>query len=343
MVKNWQYCPVCGKKIPETDRTVKFCTNCGLDLEYMKINKEFPSDYVPKPIQEENLFRFYTTEPFIDEKDILKKRDEKIWSLRATFLVTLLAYFALLGVEVLVAIPFVLFSFGNMNSIISSPYFLIISSFTELVLILIPVRYIRKYLRQPTLKNRLTLLGFSTEEFSRTGIVKEVFIGLGFAVLGVFLVAITSYLIDLFVKLVFGVEIIYTSSGVDSYIASADVIAIILIAITMIVCVGFSEEVLFRGFMQRGLVRRLGVKWGILLNALIFSFIHIYTVFVYITELPQVFISIFLTMFIPYLSISLMLSYLFYWRKNNLIAVIIAHGVYDALTIIIVFIYFNFL
>ena len=37
---------------------------------------------------------------------------------------------------------------------------------------------------------------------------------------------------------------------------------------------GFGEEILFRGFLQRGLVDRLGVLWGILLAASLFGLAH---------------------------------------------------------------------
>jgi membrane protease YdiL (CAAX protease family) len=37
---------------------------------------------------------------------------------------------------------------------------------------------------------------------------------------------------------------------------------------------GFGEEILFRGFIQRGLVPRLGTHWGVLLSAAIFGLAH---------------------------------------------------------------------
>ena len=81
-------------------------------------------------------------------------------------------------------LPFVFFYYGSINSLLYSPYFLILTSLVEFILILIPVRYVGKYLKQPTMKNRFALLGFSTEEFERAGVLKEVFIGIGFAILG---------------------------------------------------------------------------------------------------------------------------------------------------------------
>jgi membrane protease YdiL (CAAX protease family) len=37
---------------------------------------------------------------------------------------------------------------------------------------------------------------------------------------------------------------------------------------------GFGEEILFRGFLQRGLIPRLGVFWGVLLSAAVFGLAH---------------------------------------------------------------------
>ncbi|MFX0138471.1 MAG: hypothetical protein ACFFDN_32815, partial [Candidatus Hodarchaeota archaeon] len=43
----------------------------------------------------------------------------------------------------------------------------------------------------------------------------------------------------------------------------------------------------------------------------------------------------------PYLAISLLLGYIFYWRNENLIAVIITHGLYNSLTILIAVFFFS--
>ncbi len=338
----WSFCPVCGVNIPKIEK-LRYCLNCGLDLLYTKENKEFPPGYNPIQKQAEEQYLGYTFGPYrgmIDEKDIINKRDQKNWGVTATFGITALSYLFMLLAGILIMLPFVALFYGNLSSIYS-PYFLILTSLAEFTLIIIPIRYVGKYLRQPTLKNRLSFLGFSTEEFEKGGVYKEISIGLGFAILGVFLVGITSVAIELFVKYAFGIEFIYSSSDIDLFIRSADGFSIVLIAVTMIVCVGFSEEILFRGFMQRGLTKNLGVKTGIIINALIFALIHIFTVFTYLTEAPQIFISIFLSTFVPYFAVSLMLSYLFYWRKENLIAVIVAHGVYDAITIVIAYIFLN--
>ncbi|MFW9948889.1 MAG: hypothetical protein ACFFKA_02030, partial [Candidatus Thorarchaeota archaeon] len=50
----------------------------------------------------------------------------------------------------------------------------------------------------------------------------------------------------------------------------------------------------------------------------------------------------FVLIFIPYFAISLMLGLMFKWRKENLIANIITHGVYNSITIILAFIFYTF-
>jgi len=102
--------------------------------------------------------------------------------------------------------------------------------------------------------------------------------------------------------------------------------------------IGTSEELLFRGFVQKGLVRTLGTKKGIIITALIFSLIHL--IGLYLIANPLNLLVAFILNFFPYMAISLMLGLLYYWRKENLITVMVTHGVYNGLSIIIVYLLF---
>jgi membrane protease YdiL (CAAX protease family) len=112
----------------------------------------------------------------------------------------------------------------------------------------------------------------------------------------------------------------------------------------MILVVGTSEEILFRGFLQKGLVNNLGNTTGIFITAIIFASIHLLGIFLSYflgaISLGLMIIQLFI-FFFPYLAISLLLGYIFYWRNENLIAVVITHGLYNSLTILIAVVFFS--
>ncbi len=348
----WLFCPICGTKIPQI-KNIKYCIKCGVDLQYVNTHMRMPprkdTSYLVSP---EAIYQkgFYLSDkPLrkkLNEEELLNLEDQKLWDSFSSIGITAAAYVLMNFVAVLVVIIFILFTFNleNVLDFLLSPYFIIIASFTELIFILVPALYVGKYLQKPTLNNRLFLLGFTKKGFNKTKLVKEILIGLGFAVVGVTLVLSISFLMEIILNLIFGYEIIQeffgTAGEVDAMIASADILSIFLLTIIMILIIGTTEEVLFRGFLQKGLVRSLGKSWGIVITALIFSSIHLIGIFMFPGS-PIEFIISLLFNFFPFFAISLLLGLLFNWRKENLIAVIITHGVYNALTIILAFIAFN--
>ncbi|TFG21527.1 MAG: CPBP family intramembrane metalloprotease [Promethearchaeota archaeon] len=347
----WNVCPNCGTKLPKIE-DLKFCTSCGIDLEYLKQNKKIPPDFLER-------VKSYSSQTFFDQyplrkditvlsdEEILDTKDKKLWSTLASIGLTILAVFVINFIAVLMVIPFIFFtpSLESFMNSLTSPYFIVITSFAELVLIIVPLIYIKKYLKNPSLKNRLALLGFTTKRMNSLKVVKEILIGLLFSVIGVILVLFVSFFIEAFVELVFGLEIIRdvsaSSGDVDSIILSSDYIGLVLLMLTMIFIIGTSEEILFRGFMQKGLVRTLGKRWGMLVTALIFTLIHLIGSFLLYDIFSIAFLVSFILSFFPYLAISYLLGLLFQWRKENLVAVMIMHGFYDALTILLVFIFYS--
>lgn len=347
----WSFCPVCGNKIPKI-QNLKFCIKCGTNIKYLKKHNILQLRKITNPYIQQIAYSKPVISPVfygpkkINDDEITNTKNHKLWGAMASFGVPLGAFLVMnfLTAGLFVIIIYFSFDLEFLFNFILNPYFLIFSSFFELIFILIPVLYVEKYLQNPTLKNRLGLLGFTSKGMNKKGIFKEILIGLGFAAIGILLVATVSFLTEIMLELFFGIEKIRelssTTTDVELIISSADFLSLILLSIVMILIIGTSEEILFRGFMQKGLMRSLGNKWGILITAFIFSMIHLLGLFLMLLETPIVLIISFVLSFIPYFAISLILGLIYYWRNENLIAVIITHGVYDALAIILAYIFY---
>jgi len=349
----WVYCPICGTKIPQVEN-IQYCIKCGVDLQYINTHMRMPpakntislvtptdSSYQPssyevrKPVKKK-----------ITEEDLLNLQDKKLWSGLTSLGMTAAAFYAMNLVAVIAVLILMFFSLSldEMYNIIANPYFIIFSSFLELILFIVPFLFVGKYLQKPNLNNRLIVLGFTTKGFNKIQLFKEILIGLVFAVVGVLLVIFVSFVMEQLLTAIFGNEIVSGIAGapgeLDVIITSSDILSIILLVIIMIVIIGTSEEVLFRGFLQKGLVRNLGKSWGLLVTALIFSSIHLIGILLFPESLTALVVSLLLNFF-PFFAISILLGLIYYWRKENLIAVMITHGVYNAITIIIAFLVFS--
>jgi membrane protease YdiL (CAAX protease family) len=345
---DWSYCPFCGTKIPKI-RNLKFCFRCGNNLYYLKKHQQLEPKKSMNPYVKSDSFPpvyaplIFSGPEKITDDEIINPKDHQLWGTQASIGVPLGAFFLMnfITAGLLAVLAYFSFDLDFLFNLVSNPYFLIISSFFELIFIIVPVLYIEKYLQNPTLKNRLALLGFTSKGLSRHEIFKEIMIGLGFAIVGIFLVAVVSFLSEIIVELFFGIEIVRDINSiptdVEIIISSADILSLIMLSVVMILIIGTSEEILFRGFMQKGLMRSIGKKWGIIITAFIFSIIHVIGIFLMILDSPLVLFVSLLLSFFPYFMISLMLGVLYYWRNENLIAVIITHGVYDALAIILAY------
>ena len=344
---DWMFCPICGHNLPKV-QNLKFCTKCGTNLKYIKENKRLPTSQNVNPYKSQITYRQYQPPPIsygppkISDKELVDNREHKLWGTFHSIGLSLGA-FMLMNIILggfLTLITFFTLDIDKIYDLISNSYFLSFISLFELIFIVVPVIYVKKYLENPSLKNNLILLGFTSRGYDRKKIIKEVLIGLSFAVIGVLLVTSVSISLELIIENIFNVEIIQDSSELTDVGIPMDIPSLIVFAIVMILVIGTSEEILFRGFMQKGLVRNLGTKWGIIITAFIFSMIHLIGILLLALESPFVFLISFLLSFLPYFAISLMLGLLYHWRNENLITVVICHGVYDALTITLAYIFY---
>ncbi|MFW9864490.1 MAG: CPBP family intramembrane glutamic endopeptidase [Candidatus Thorarchaeota archaeon] len=339
---DWSFCPICGNELPNI-QNLRFCIKCGTNLKYLKDHKTLPSEspykvskYTPKYLPT------YITHkrPKIADKDLINIKEHKIWGPGISIGLTMASYFMMNLIVFAISFLIIFVSF-DLN-LISNSYFTALISLVELVFLLFPLIFAGKYLENPTLKNRFILLGFTTRGYDKKGIVREIFIGLGFAVAGVIMVNGISILLEIIIEFAFGTQIVRDTGGLETGIIPQDIGSLILLCVVMIVVIGTSEEILFRGFLQKGLVRKVGNTWGILITAIIFTMIHLIGVFTVAILSPLLAVFYFLLSFFPYFAISLLLGWLYHWRKENLLAVMITHGVYDVLTVLIVYFLFIF-
>jgi membrane protease YdiL (CAAX protease family) len=347
---SWSFCPVCGYKIPKIQK-LKFCFKCGTDLKYLKENKQLkPTDASNPYTQPKEALQhdipLVSYDPLkIEDDEIINTKDHELWGTGASIGLSIGAFMAMNFATAGILVVMILFTsdLEALLDFVANPYFIVISSFFELIFVLFPVIFIGKYLRNPSLKNRLGLLGFTSKGFDRKGILKEILLGLGLAVVGYFLVYGVSFLTEISLEFIFGIEIIQDinagAGDAGILLVEGDILSLVLLSLVMVLIIGTSEEILFRGFMQKGLTRSLGNKGGILLTAFIFAMIHVLGIVLLFIDSPILIVISFLLTFVPYFIVSIFLGLIYYWRNENLIAVVVTHGVYNALTIILAYIF----
>jgi hypothetical protein len=174
----------------------------------------------------------------LKESELFETKDKKLWSSVISILLPIIAFVVMnfAAVGLIIALTMFIWDLEFLTNFVSSPMFLIISSLVELILILFPVYYVGKYIERPTLKNRLSLLGFTSRKYDQIGILKEILIGIGASVVGIFLVGFVSAFMEFLVEFLFNVTIISDSpsSDIDIYISSANAIELILLILIMI-------------------------------------------------------------------------------------------------------------
>lgn len=333
----WEFCPICGEKLPPLSDNIIYCPSCGFNIEEFK--RKSLITYTKTAFEN-------SSDKKLIYEDISQNIKKPLWSTASSLLVPLFAFIAM---EFIVTIIFIMITliFPNfifLESLINSTIFLIVFSLFEFFFILIPLISVRKYLKTPTFKNSFGILGIPINQ-NKLNILKEIFLGLGYAVVGIFLVNFVSLILELILSLFFDVQGIISnqnpSSEIDMYISSSSLFEIILLILVMLIVVGPSEEIAFRGYTQKGLVRNLGNKSGIIITALIFTMIHLLTLFLTALNSPISFLVTFILMFFPYFVLSLLLGLIFYYRDENLISPIVLHGVYNSLTILLGYLFYN--
>jgi len=330
----WKFCPRCGNRLPSVDN-IRFCMQCGFDIQYFKQYKSLPSTIPLTPFDKRIK---------LNDDELIKTKKKKLWGIFSSFGLPILSFILIevliLVIALIIIIPLI-FTMENPSELLeflTSPSFISIATIAELIFFFIPIWYVGRYIQHPTFNNRIKLLGIFNNENKDNYILKEVLIGLLFAVSAYFIVNLVSILTDLTFGAIFGPEFLeraYGSAegtGFTTDMLASNILELILMIVMMILIVGPSEEIIFRGFTQKGWDRHIGQKWALICTAIFFTFFHVIPIL-----MPT---ELFLLLFPPYFVISLMLGAVYIWRKENLIACIVGHGVYNAVTISIAFLFF---
>lgn len=257
-------------------------------------------------------------------------RKQRKWNVLAGFLVPLITYVGI-GVLSLIIAGFAIFTGGNLTSVLV----FIIGSFS-IFFFIVPLWWVNRYYPgKLTIRQRLDVLGLPLEKYNKPELVREILLGLFIGLIMVFLSFGSQILASLVVKALYNVDVITFMEGIEfddfDLTSPGQFWELVLFVLQMALFVGYSEEIMFRGFVQRSFESKMNKPAALLLTAVYFSLFHIY---VYIVMPP-----IFLFFLIIYVGISIFLGLVRNWRKD-LIAAGSAHIIYNCIqTIIIYFIF----
>lgn len=126
--------------------------------------------------------------------------------------------------------------------------------------------------------------------------------------LGVACCSLPVYMLLALLQVAIGMHMRVHGSGTPDELVASGPLAFIGIWVAIAALPALAEELLFRGMVQQAAVARLGVRWGILAAAAVFSFIHAETVG-----------------FVPRLLMGAWFGLLF-WRSGSLWASTLAHA-----------------
>ncbi len=214
--------------------------------------------------------------------------------------------FGILSASLLIFIDPDILSTGEIQ-----PWHMQILSALELFFLLVPINIYRK--------NWKERLGFKVKNISKIVVESAIGIALGFVVLGI------NALVGLIQHIITNAP----DTSVDySFMVSKDPNSLVIWFVIMIFIIGFSEETLFRGYLQtrfiEGFTRSygsVGKLVGIIFASIIFAVVHLN-------------IEGFLALF----AMGIALGVIYEWRKN-IYVVAFAHGVQNAIVILLVYLF----
>ncbi len=199
------------------------------------------------------------------------------------------------------------------------PIILIILSFLEILLLLIPALIASKVEKKPFLVE-LKEMGFQKRPTTIRKMLLKVVLGF---LIGILFFLISSFIISFFVKyivqILFGAQ--FVEEGINNAISTTPtnptIIQLIVLVAIQVVIVAPCEEGFFRGFIIRKSQEKMKLLYSIIFSSFIFSIYHVPPLLVPISTI--------VTFFGYYFSFGIFLSLTFVFFKNSLLPSSIAH------------------
>ena len=199
------------------------------------------------------------------------------------------------------------------------PTILIILSFLEILLILIPALIASKVEKKPLLAE-LKEMGFQKNPTTLRKMLLKVILGF---LIGVIFFFVNSFIISFFVtnivQILFGAQ--FVEEGINNAISttpnSPTIIQLIVLVTIQVVIVAPCEEGFFRGFIVRKSHKKMKLLYSIIFSSIIFTFYHVPP---FLVPLPTI-----ITFFGYYFLFGILLSLTFVLFKNSLLPSSIAH------------------
>lgn len=199
------------------------------------------------------------------------------------------------------------------------PIFLIILSFLEILLIIIP-GLIASKIEKKSLLDELKEMGFQRKPTTIKKMLPKVISGL---LLGIIFFFLSGYIITFFlyfiVLILFGEQ--FVQEGINNAISTTPVnpsiIQLIILIAIQIVIVAPCEEGFFRGFIIKKTHKKIKLLYSLLVSSVIFTIYHVPPFLVPLSTI--------ITFFGYYFSFGMSLSLTFVLFKNSLLPSSIAH------------------
>jgi membrane protease YdiL (CAAX protease family) len=208
------------------------------------------------------------------------------------------------------------------------PWILILLTFLEILLVLIPA-FIASKIERTSLHQEIIEMGFNEKYKSFRDLFSKILVGISLGI-GFFLFGryISFFFRTIIVESLFGTEFVEQAQegAISTQPIEPNFIQILFIIILNIFVVAICEEAFFRGFIIKKLENKIP-KWGsISLSALFFSLYHVPPFLVPLATI--------ITFSGYYFTFGMILGFLFKIYKNSLIPVIISHALFNTLLLI---------